>query len=401
MHGCDPVPVGELAQTFTVMPSCWHTLRLCACVLAYRRRAAEDDALYRSPELTEPTYRPENDEALNPLLTRPAQPPQPCAVADVAREAREFAALEQKEQRDVLDPDARYTFGQRGTQDDRLSGPTHVIVLPSQQLLVSDSNKHRLAVFSPDGQLLRTIGRRGAGSGSFDDPRGLSFDTEGKAVYVVECGNNRVQKIRIADGASLGKSAYRFEKSTAPKQLKCPESIVVGSGVVFVADVFHSRVVAFDLTLQFLFAFGGQGKSEGQFAFPKGLAVQGTELFVSDTFNRRIQVFTLDGIYVRQFGFEGEGLGAFSQPHGLAAAHGYLFVADFTGRCLHVFHPNGTALQRKELPGRSTDVSGGPSASRAIYTVDNEHGEVHVIALKRAIIEDVADDSGVSTKGEL
>ena len=126
------------------------------------------------------------------------------------------------------------------------------------------------------------------------------------------------------------------------------------------------------------------------------------ELFVSDTFNRRIQVFTLDGVYVRQFGYEGEGLGAFSQPHGMAAALGYLLVADFTGRCVHVFRPNGTAVQRRELPGRSTDVYSGPSASGAVYAVDNEHGEIHVMALNGAV-EGVrrGDDSDISTKSEL
>ena len=379
------------------MPRWWYALRLCACVLAYRRRTLEDDALSREPD-----FRPEDDEALNPLLTRPSQPTQPLKV-DATREARELAeALGWKEQQDVLDPDAQSAFGQRGAQDERLSGPTHVIALPNQQVLVSDSNKHRLAIFSSDGMLLRTIGRQGAGTGSFDDPRGLSLDPDGKAVYVVECGNNRVQKIRIADGESLGKSAYMFAKSLSPKQFKCPESIAIGSGVVYVVDVFHNRVVAFDLRLQFLFAFGEQGKREGQFAFPKGLAVQGNELFVSDTFNRRIQVFTLDGVYVRQFGYEGEGLGAFSQPHGMAAALGYLLVADFTGRCVHVFRPNGTAVQRRELPGRSTDVYSGPSASGAVYAVDNEHGEIHVMALNGAV-EGVrrGDDSDISTKSEL
>ena len=88
----------------------------------------------------------------------------------------------------------------------------------------------------------------------------------------------------------------------------------------------------------------------------------------------------------------------------MAAALGYLLVADFTGRCVHVFHPNGTAVQRRELPGRSTDVYGGPSASRAVYAVDNEHGEIHVIALNvKGAVEGVrrGDDSDISTKSEL
>ena len=123
---------------------------------------------------------------------------------------------------------------------------------------------------------------------------------------------------------------------------------------------------------------------------------------MSDTFNRRIQVFTLDGVYVRQFGYEGEGLGAFSQPHGMAVAYGYLFVADFTGKCVHVFRPNGTAVQRRELPGRITDVYSGLSASRVVYAVDNEHGEIHVMALKGAVEDERAgDDLDISTKREL
>ena len=79
-----------------------------------------------------------------------------------------------------------------------------------------------------------------------------------------------------------------------------------------------------------------------------------------------------------------------------------MFVADFTGKCVHVFRPNGTAVQRRELPGRSTDVYSGPSASRAVYVVDNEHGEVHVMALKGAV-EDVraGDDSDIGIKSEL
>ena len=365
--------------------ACWAVLRLCACVLAWQRRVTDDNVLQRSHSQDDDgpipyEWRPEDDEVLNPLLTRPTQPQQPGAAKAAAREA-EAAVASKAKQLDVIEPVVRDSFGQRGTKEDRLSGPTHALVLPSEDVLVSDSNNHRLVIFSPAGKLVRTIGSQGAGSGRFDDPRGLALDPDGEAVYVVECGNNRVQKIRISDGEPLGKTAYRLSKSASPKQLKCPESVSIGSGTIFVADTFHARIVALDFTMHFLFAFGEQGRGDGQFAFPKGLAVHDNTLLVSDTFNRRIQVFTLDGRYVRQFGTQGEGFGLLSQAQGLAAAHSWLFAADFTGACVHVFHPNGDAVQRFELPGRVTDVSEGAISSGVLYAVNNEHGQLHVLNL--------------------
>ena len=168
------------------------------------------------------------------------------------------------------------------------------------------------------------------------------------------------------------------------------------------ADTFNNRVLAFDTALQSEFEIGRPGTRDGEFAYPKGLAVLEGELFVSDTFNRRVQVFTLGGSFVRAFGSEGTELGFFGQPQGLAAAAGYLLVADFTGSCVHAFLPTGHPVQRLELPGRVTDVCVGLIGSDTVYTVDNQHGRIHALALGRPAGNDSVDDKdGVFVKGEL
>lgn len=283
---------------------------------------------------------------------------------------------------DVLEREPRHTFGQSSKMGGRLSGPTHAIVLRNEQIVVSDSDNHRLVIYSNDGQLTRTIGKQGAGVGRFDYPRGLALHRDGDAVYVVECGNNRVQKVSIRSGESLGKSSTRFTKNVHPKFMMCPESIAYAHGAVFVTDAHHNRIIVLDEALQLKFTFGTEGRREGQFAVPRGITANGNEVFVTDTFNRRIQVFTHEGVYVRRIGYELSTLGFFDQPHGLALGHGYLFIADFIGSALHVFNAvSGHAVQRIDMPGRITGVCVGPAPERAVYAVDNQHNRIHVLAL--------------------
>ena len=66
---------------------------------------------------------------------------------------------------------------------------TVLLVLP---LYVSEEGNNRVSVFTSEGQLVTSFGRRGKGPGEFDDPRGLAVDNSG-VVYVCDSGNNRVQ----------------------------------------------------------------------------------------------------------------------------------------------------------------------------------------------------------------
>ena len=57
---------------------------------------------------------------------------------------------------------------------------------------VSEGGKHRVSVFTSEGQFVTSFGRRGKGPGEFERPCGLAVDISG-VVYVCDMENNRVQ----------------------------------------------------------------------------------------------------------------------------------------------------------------------------------------------------------------
>ena len=61
-----------------------------------------------------------------------------------------------------------------------------------QEILVCDSNNHRIQVFSTDLSLRRVIGKMGCGKREFLQLYDLVIDEEGN-LYVVENGNHRIQ----------------------------------------------------------------------------------------------------------------------------------------------------------------------------------------------------------------
>ena len=93
-----------------------------------------------------------------------------------------------------------------GTKPGQLDRPFAVAALPEGAVCVSDSGSHRLQIFSKvQGAAPRVIGEEGEKPGQFIFPRGVACD--GTSLYVSDSGNMRVQKLRLADGAHLGRVA--------------------------------------------------------------------------------------------------------------------------------------------------------------------------------------------------
>lgn len=78
--------------------------------------------------------------------------------------------------------------------------PNDVITNQKGEIFIAEGHSStpgassRILKFSPDGRLIKVIGRRGAGPGEFDQPHGLAFDSRGR-LFVGDRGNNRVQII--------------------------------------------------------------------------------------------------------------------------------------------------------------------------------------------------------------
>lgn len=100
------------------------------------------------------------------------------------------------------------TLGQPGVAGDgpdTFTQPSDVLVAPNGDIFVVDGHgvdgSNRVVKFSPDGQFLMEWGGTGAEAGEFRDPHALAMDSQGR-LFVGDRGNSRIQ-IFTQDGEHL------------------------------------------------------------------------------------------------------------------------------------------------------------------------------------------------------
>jgi hypothetical protein len=113
------------------------------------------------------------------------------------------------------------------------------------QLIISDACNHRIGVFTLEGELVRWIATRGPGKepGQVSYPYAIVPLGDG-TIMVAEFGNNRLQRLDLATGDSLG---IFGQAGRAKGQLSTPWSMTRVGDLLYVLDSGNSRVVALDV----------------------------------------------------------------------------------------------------------------------------------------------------------
>ncbi len=174
---------------------------------------------------------------------------------------------------------------------------------------------------------------------------GLTIDRQG-AVFVVDNGNNRVQKFD-ANGnfillwGNFGSANGNFNNPTG---IACD-----GKGDVFVCDTSNHRVQKFDGKLgHYLMKIGGRGNGEGQFNSPWDVAVDRVRgyIYVVDSANFRVQKFDEEGEFVMQWGSFGNNDGQFYFARGVAVDQqsGMVYVVDMGNHRVKKFDTSTNVL---------------------------------------------------------
>ena len=90
-------------------------------------------------------------------------------------------------------PEFMFLWGSNGGGQGQFSGPHGIEVDDEGNVYVVDTGNNRVQKFNSDGEFLLTWGSFGAGDGQFNHPHGVGIGPNGH-IFVSETGNNRVQK---------------------------------------------------------------------------------------------------------------------------------------------------------------------------------------------------------------
>jgi DNA-binding beta-propeller fold protein YncE len=156
------------------------------------------------------------------------------------------------------------------------------------RLYVADTQNHVIKVFTPEGNLLFTIGKRGTADGELNFPSYLAVDRNSR-LYVMDSFNFRVQ-IFDHEGKFLKKFGKLGDTSGAFSR---PNGIGVDSeGHIYVVDSAFCNFQIFNDEGKLLLWVGNSGNKPGEFYLPTGMYIdKENKIYVADTFNRRVQVF--------------------------------------------------------------------------------------------------------------
>ncbi|MFD7080809.1 NHL domain-containing thioredoxin family protein [Streptomyces sp. NPDC059918] len=185
--------------------------------------------------------------------------------------------------------------------------PGKALVLPSGNLLVSDTTRHQLVELAPDGEsVVRRIGsgERGFGPDAFSEPQGLALLPDG-SVVVADTVNHALRRFDPATGAvetvaGTGRQWWQGSPASGPAlevDLSSPWDVAWWQGKVWIAMAGVHQLWTWDPadgTVAVSAGTTSEGLLDGPaleawLAQPSGLAAAGDRLWIADSENSALR----------------------------------------------------------------------------------------------------------------
>ena len=226
-----------------------------------------------------------------------------------------------------------------------LNQPWGVAVNQRGEVMVAERYGYHISIFSHTGEKLRSFGSKGSGRGQFDEPRGVTADSDDN--ILVTDSNHCIQKF-----------SSEYQRLTSVRYCSSDHLTMIFGGPfsvnvspiskkIVVTDWSNHRVLIFNPNLTFHSTIGSEGSGNEQFDHPYDVAFDSAgNLYVSDSFNDRIQVFNQKGRFLRQFGRKGKGIGELNNPTGICTdRNDTVYVAEGGNHRVSIFTWNGRFLR--------------------------------------------------------
>ncbi len=153
------------------------------------------------------------------------------------------------------------------------------------------------------------------------------FANYNQGMYIVDTGNNRIQKFIQNCEYLISWGQYGRE----PGMFMSPSSIAISrdGNFNYIADTANNRIQKFTSSGEYVLMWGGPeyGITNGLFASPSCIAINSENgqdfIYVADTGNNRIQKFDSEGNWITNWT-------GFNNTQGITADYGfnYLYISD-------------------------------------------------------------------------
>ncbi len=223
-----------------------------------------------------------------------------------------------------LDADRVRRFGPDGEAGPALDVPLPVAVAvdPVSGRIAALSGLGDVILFEADGERIRSFP-----VDAVADTRPGGIDIRGETIVVADTGRDQVHLFSL-----LGERRLTIgSRGDSEGQFRRPVDVALTpSGRIYVVDQDNHRIQVFGPDGDVLFAWGDRGAFPGLFARPAAIELHGDRVIVADSLNHRVQVFTLEGEWVHQWGQHAvqprEGEGKLHLPNGVAVSPDGAFV---------------------------------------------------------------------------
>jgi NHL repeat len=193
-------------------------------------------------------------------------------------------------------------------RDNNFNQPTDVAWDSKGNSYFSDGYVNsRVAKVNARGEWIASWGSLGSGPGQFDTPHGIAVSPADE-IYVADRGNRRIQvftpegkyirefTIDVPVDTSKGKITYGVElpnAKTGSQAPGAPDALCMTPGpnpVLFVGDLYPSRIYKVSLEGKLLGVYGQPGRNLGEFGWIHAIACPSEdEIWVGELINWRVQ----------------------------------------------------------------------------------------------------------------
>lgn len=239
-------------------------------------------------------------------------------------------------------------FGEFGVMEGQFTEPSGVAVNAQNDIIVADTNNHRIQIFDKEGRFKFQFGECGKRDGQLLYPNRVAVVRTSGDIIVTE--RSPTHQIQIYN--QYGQFVRKFGANI----LQHPRGVTVDNkGRIIVVECKVMRVIIFDQNGNVLQKFGCSKHLE----FPNGVVVNDKqEIFISDNRAHCVKVFNYEGTFLRQIG--GEGITNYPIGVGINS-NGEILIADNHNNFnLTIFTQDGqlvSALESKVKHAQCFDVA--------------------------------------------